>query len=451
MAGTPGQPAAVDPGRRRVAVTAAVAATAEWYDYQIFGIAAALVFGRTFFPLSSPVAGVLSAFATFAVGFLARPLGGVLAGHYGDKFGRKPMLVAALAVMGVATTLIGLLPGYATIGIAAPIGLVLLRLVQGVAVGAQWGGALLLATEYAPPGKRGIYGGFVQMGVPIGLATANGAFLAASALSGPDGFASWGWRLPFLLGIVLVGLAVFLHRTVEDTPEFRDAERVRPGTEQRSPLREVLRHHRRTVVLAAGAFTVVSATFYVLVAGVLDYTTRDLGMPRSQVLVATLITSVLLIGTLPLFAALSDRFGRLRVYSAGAICLVVWAVPMFVLVDSGTFLSVLIALFVGNLCLSVMFGPQAALFAELFDVRVRYTGASLGYQLGSLAGGAIAPFVMVVLITTTGSSLAVAAYVIALAVLALVSLRLIGRTRPAERDERAVEAEPVEAKPVSLG
>lgn len=444
MAGVTGQPAASDPRRRRVAATAAVAAAAEWYDYQIFGIAAALVFGQAFFPSSSPVAGVLSAFATFAAGFLARPIGGVLAGHYGDKYGRKPVLVAALAVMGVATTMIGLLPGHATIGVAAPVCLVLLRLIQGVAVGAQWGGALLLATEYAPPGKRGMYGGLVQMGVPIGLATANAAFLAANLVSG-SGFAGWGWRLPFLFGVVLVGLAVYLHRNVEDTPEFRAAQKARPQTGQRSPLREVLSHGKRTVVLAAGAFTVVSATFYVLVAGVLDYTTRDLGMARGEVLAATLITSVLLIGTLPLFAALSDRFGRLRVYSVGAVCLAVWAVPMFVLVDAGTFVSVLVALFVGNLCLSVMFGPQAALFTELFDVRVRYTGASLGYQLGSLAGGAVAPFVMVVLIAATGTSLAVAGYVIALAGLALVCLRLIGRTPAPGADDRVPESEPVPA------
>lgn len=422
---------------RRVAVAATVAAAAEWYDYLIFGIAAAIVFGPHFFPSGSSVAGVLAAFATFAVGFLARPAGGVLAGHFGDRYGRKPVLVASLATMGAATVLIGLLPTYATAGLLAPAGLVLLRIVQGLAVGAQWGGAMLLATEYAPAHRRGVYGGLVQLGVPLGLVLANASFLLASAVAPGDGFDRWGWRLPFLLGAGVIGIAVFIHRQLDDTPEFRRVEQrlaQRPRQYQRgrgpSPLAQILRHHRRTVLLATGAFTVVSATFYILITGTLDYATRSLGMSRSQVLTITLVVSVCQFITLPAFAALSDRYGRLRVYATGAVAVGVWSVPMFLLIDTGSVAAVLVALLVGCVALSLMYGPQAALFTELFAAEVRYTGASLGYQLGSLVGGGVAPFVMVALIEATGTSLTVAGYLAVLCLAALLSLRAIAR-RPA--------------------
>lgn len=449
---TPAVPAAPPkPAHRRVAVAATVAAAAEWYDYLIFGIAAAIVFGPHFFPSGSSVAGVLAAFATFAVGFVARPVGGVLAGQFGDRYGRKPVLVASLATMGAATVLIGLLPTYATAGVWAPVGLVALRIVQGLAVGAQWGGAMLLATEYAPPGRRGVYGGLVQLGVPLGLVLANGSFLLASAVAPGDGFDRWGWRLPFLLGAGVIGIAVLIHRQVDDTPEFRrvaqrlaESQRGRrraerggargpaaasPGRSRRdpSPLAQILRHHRRTVLLATGAFTVVSATFYVLITGTLDYATRSLGMGRSAVLAITLVVSVCQFVTLPAFAALSDRYGRLRVYAVGAVAVGVWSVPMFLLIDTGSVAAVLVALLVGCVALSLMYGPQAALFTELFAAEVRYTGASLGYQLGSLVGGGIAPFVMVALIEATGTSLAVAGYLVVLCLAALLSLRAIAR------------------------
>ncbi|MEU3900588.1 MFS transporter [Streptomyces sp. NPDC045251] len=416
------------PNRRRVATAAALASAVEWYDYFVFGIAAALVLGDLYFPAGSPTAGVLAAFATFAVGFLARPVGGVVAGQLGDKRGRKPMLVLALTLMGVATTGIGLLPTYETIGVAAPILLVLLRIVQGVAVGAQWGGAMLLATEYAPEGKRGIYGSVVQLGVPIGVVTANTVFLLAGAFTSESAFEAWGWRVPFVVGLFVLGLAWYIHTRVEETPEFRAAERAlaeKERGEQSSPLRTIVREHLGTVLLAGGSFAVNTATFYILITGVLDYTTRELDMEHGAVLAVSLCVSLTQLVLIPAAAALSDKFGRIRIYTAGAVGIAVWAVPLFLLIDTGSLVWLAVGTFVASCFLSIMYGPQAALFAELFTPEMRYTGASLGYQIAAVGGGGLAPFVMVLLLEATGTSMAVSGYIIALSVIALVSIKVL--------------------------
>jgi MFS family permease len=405
---------------RRVAAAAFLASTFEWYDYFIFGTAAALVLGEVFFPSANPVAGVLAAFATFAVGFVMRPIGAAIAGHFGDKYGRKPALVFALLVMGLATTGIALIPSYAAIGVLAPILLVLLRLLQGLAVGAQWGGAMLLATEYAPPGKRGLYGSFVQIGVVVGVVLANVSFAVVQKRTG-DAFASWGWRIPFLVGPLVLLLAWFIHKKIDETPEFR---RAAPN---RSPLRTVLREHRGTVLLAGGSFAVHLATFYILITGALDYTTRELGMARGSVLVVTIIIAGVQLITIPLAAKLSDRFGRLRVYTIGVVGLLVWAIPMFLLIDTATIAGLVVGQLVGATFLSCIYGPQAALFAELFDAEVRYTGASLGYQIASVLGGGLAPFIMVLLLESTGTSLSVSAYIMVLAIGALLSIAALSK------------------------
>ncbi|NJP52495.1 MHS family MFS transporter [Streptomyces sp. SBST2-5] len=423
---TPTTPAA--PNRRRVATAAALASAVEWYDYFVFGIAAALVLGDLYFPAGSSAAGVLAAFATFAVGFLARPLGGIVAGQLGDKRGRKPMLVLALTLMGLATTGIGLLPTYQTIGVAAPVLLVLLRVAQGVAVGAQWGGAMLLATEYAPEGKRGLYGSVVQLGVPIGVVTANTVFLIAGALTSDSAFTAWGWRVPFLVGLFVLALAWYIHTRVEETPEFREAERAlaeKEKDEQASPLRTVLREHLSTVLLAGGSFAVNTATFYILITGILDYTTRELGMDKGPVLAVSLCVSLTQLVLIPVSAALSDRLGRIRVYALGAAGIALWAVPLFLLVDTASLLWLAVGTFVASCFLSIMYGPQAALFAELFTPEMRYTGASLGYQTAAVAGGGLAPFVMVLLLEATHTSMSVSAYIIALAVVALISIKIL--------------------------
>lgn len=421
--------------RRKGATAAALASAVEWYDYFVFGIAAALVLGDLYFPAGSSSAGVLASFATFAVGFLARPFGGVIAGHLGDKRGRKPMLV--LTLMGVATTGIGLLPTYETIGMAAPVLLVTLRVMQGIAVGAQWGGAMLLATEYAPEGKRGIYGSFVQLGVPIGVVTANSVFLLAGAFTSESAFAAWGWRLPFLVGLLVLVLAWYIHKHVEETPEFRAAERALAEKEKEekgekggdgarnSPLRTILRGHLGTVFLAGGSFAVNTATFYILITGVLDYTTRELDMNRGAVLTVSLCVSLTQLVLIPASAALSDRIGRIRIYGLGAAGIALWAVPMFLLIDTGSLLWLAVGTFVASCFLSIMYGPQAALFAELFTPEMRYTGASLGYQIAAVLGGGLAPFVMVLLLETTGTSMSVSAYIIGLAVIALGSIKVL--------------------------
>ncbi|MGI5407181.1 MFS transporter [Streptomyces chartreusis] len=414
--------------RRRVATAAALASAVEWYDYFVFGIAAALVLGDLYFPAGSPTAGVLAAFATFAVGFLARPIGGIVAGQLGDKRGRKPMLVLALTLMGIATTGIGLLPTYETIGVAAPILLVLFRVLQGIAVGAQWGGAMLMATEYAPEGKRGIYGSFVQLGVPIGVVTANTVFLLAGAFTTDSEFAAWAWRVPFLVGLLVLVLAWYIHTRVEETPEFREAEKrlaEEEKAEQSSPLRTILRDHLGTVLLAGGSFAVNTATFYIIITGVLDYTTRELGMKKSAVLTVSLCVSLTQLVLIPAAAALSDKVGRIRVYALGAAGIALWAVPLFLLIDTGSLLWLAVGSFVASCFLSIMYGPQAALFAELFTPEMRYTGASLGYQIAAVLGGGLAPFVMVLLLEATGTSMAVSAYIIGLAVIALLSIKVL--------------------------
>jgi MHS family shikimate/dehydroshikimate transporter-like MFS transporter len=441
---------------RKVALAACAATSIEWYDFFIYLTAAALVFPTLFFPTDiSPTTGVLASFATAAGGFAARPVGGALFGHFGDRFGRKPTLVFALVLMGVASTLIGLLPTFATIGLLAPILLAVLRVCQGLAIGGQWGGAALLATEYAPEDKRGFYGSFAQIGVPVGLILGNTIFLVLTATLSTDAFNAWGWRVPFLLSVVLVGIAMYIQLKIEDTPAYKQlqerAERRRQEEEGGeagqggSPLIAVFREHPGQVFLAAGAYIVINGTFYILVTGMLDYGTRDLGLSRSTMLTAVLISSVFQVFALPAFAAISDRVSRRLVYLAGAVLVALWAFPMFWLVDTASFVLITVGLVVGNALLSVMYGPQAALFAEMFSARVRYSGASMGYQLGSLVAGGLSPFIMTSLLAATGTSASVSAYIVIMAAISFVSVYLITETYEGEMNEDLATREGVAA------
>jgi MFS family permease len=457
MASSSVREAAPSPSTIRKVLLAACAASAiEWYDFFIYLTAAALVFPAIFFPTDiSPVAAVLASLSTGAVAFVARPVGGALFGHFGDRLGRKPTLVIALLTMGVATTLVGAMPTFATIGVLAPILLFVLRFCQGLAVGGQWGGAVLLATEYAPPDKRGFYGSFAQVGVPIGLVLGNAFFLVLGAMMSPEAFNAWGWRIPFLASIILIGLAMYVQLRLEETPAFRQLQERQQessqqeeegGSRQRSPLLEVLKEHPKQVLLAGGAFFVVNGAFYVMITGMLDYGTRDLGLERQTMLFAVLISSFAQIFFLGVWSALSDRVGRRQVYLVGAVLLGLWAFPMFWLVDTRSFLLITVALTVGQLFLSMMYGPQAALFSEMFSARVRYSGASMGYQLASVFAGGLAPLIMVYLLDRTGTSLSVAVYVFVMAAITFISVYLITESYEGEMTEDVAEEEGAAAR-----
>lgn len=415
----------------RLAAAAVFATALEWFDFLIYATAAALVFGPLFFPAASPVAGTLASFATFAVGFVARPLGGIIAGHVGDRFGRKPPLVAAMLLMGVATCAIGLLPGYATIGIWAPILLVMARLVQGLGVGAQWGGAALLLTEHAPVSRRGFYGSLVQTGAIFGAVAGNLFFVLLTTVLTEEQFNAWGWRLPFLSGVVLVLIGCYVQLKIEDTPVFRElqqqtAESRRQAGLRKAPLVEAVRSHWRQILQAAGAFFVVNATFYFLISGMLSYATTEVGMSRTTILWCVMISGLTQVVSMPLFGALTDRMGtRKKLYLIGTVLMAAFAFPMFWLVDTGSVPLVFVALIVAFTIHATMYGPQATLYAEMFPADVRYSGASLGYQFASVFAGGLAPFITTALLAATGSSWSIALYIIATAVITFVAVASI--------------------------
>ncbi|WP_326565155.1 MFS transporter [Amycolatopsis rhabdoformis] len=401
--------------RRSVLVSLAGSAI-EWYDFFVYASATALVFTKLFFPASDPFAATLLAFSTFAVGFVVRPIGAAVFGHFGDRVGRKPALVTAMLTMGVATTAVGLLPPYASIGAAAPILLVVLRLVQGLALGGQWGGAVLLVTEAAPASRRGFYGSFAQLGVPIALILSNVVFLVASATLSEDAFLTWGWRVPFLLSILLVGVALYAQSRVEE----QAPDRSRRGG--RAPLVELLRRYPRQILLAAGATMVGGTSYYLLAVYLVSYATGPLHQSRGTVLIGVLVSAVVCALVMPAAAAWSDVVGRRRVFLLGAGLLAAWAFPLFRLVESGSPVLIGLGLVVGQAFFAMTYGPAPALFAELFGARVRYTGISLGYQIGSVLGGAFAPIIATTLLAGTNWSGSIALYLIAVCALSFVAV-----------------------------
>ncbi|MFC7344819.1 MFS transporter [Saccharopolyspora griseoalba] len=413
----------------KVASASFVGTAIEWYDYFIYGMAAGIVFGPLFFPDFSATAGTLAAFATFSVGFLARPLGGVIMGHFGDKVGRKSMLVTSLLLMGVATAGVGLLPTYETIGVWAPILLVALRFLQGIGVGGEWGGAVLMAVEHAPPEKRSFYGSFPQMGVPGGLLLANVVFLSTTAIFPGEAFVEWGWRIPFLLSALLVVVGLVIRFSIAESPEF--AEIKEEGTEERIPLVAVLREHPRQVLLAAGGFIGNNTIGYIFMAYLLSYGTKTLGLSRGTMLTATLIGAVAWLAVIPWASRLADRWGRERVLLLGTGGLAAWMLVLFPLVDTANPTLIVVAVLGAAFFLGAGYGPLASLFSDLFAARVRYSGASLGYQIGSILGGGIAPTLATALYATTGTSTPVTAYLVVVALISLGCLALIARDRAA--------------------
>ena len=418
------------PSIRLVALASLVGTAIEWYDFYLYGTAAALIFNRLYFPTFDPLTGTLAAFGTYAAGFLARPIGGIIVGHYGDRVGRKSMLVLTLVIMGVATFGIGLLPTYAQIGPWAAVGLVTLRLAQGFGVGGEWGGAVLMAVEHAPPGSRGFYGSWPQMGVPAGLLLSSLAFVLLSRLP-EDQFLSWGWRLPFLLSIVLVGVGLVIRLRILETPAFLKVKES--GAESRLPIVDLLRTHRREVLLAIGARLVENGAFYIYSVFLLVYGTQKVGLDRQTLLTGILLGAVCLLAAVPVCGWLSDRLGRRPVYLFGACFTAVWAYPLFRLVDTGStplvWLAVVVALVFGH---APMYGPQAAFFAELFGSRVRYSGASLGSQLASVLAGGLSPFIATALLPYGRGALA--AYIIGMAIVTIIAVSMAGETRHLDID-----------------
>ena len=417
---------------RKVALTSLAGTSIEWYDFFLYGTAAAIIFPKAFFPSDMPaMVALIASFSTFAVGFLARPLGGIIFGHFGDRVGRKQTLVLALLIMGTSTTLIGLLPTYATIGYIAPLILVLLRFVQGLAIGGQWGGAMLLVTESAPADKRGWYGAYAQAGAPIGVILANLAFLGVSGGMSEDAFLDWGWRLPFLASIVLIGVSLYVQLNLEDTEAFKklasnqSEKSIEDMPSRRSPIVEVIVNYPKRIFLAAGAFLSIQVTFYILIAFIMAYgvNSPSVMLSRDTMLTAVLVAAMIMVPAQFWAAGLSDRVGRKRVYLWGAALSGIWAFALFPLVDTGNIYIVTGAIAVGLIFTGMQYGPQAAFFTELFSTEVRYSGASLGYQIGAILGGALAPTIAVMLWNTYG-----VAYVsVYMAIAALATLFCVSR------------------------
>jgi MHS family shikimate/dehydroshikimate transporter-like MFS transporter len=433
----------------RIVIASTAGSAIEWYDFFIYGTAAALVFNTLFFPSADPLTGTLLAFATFGVGFVARPIGGMIFGHFGDRVGRKKALVAGLFLMGAATTLIGLLPDYATIGAAAPVLLVVLRLLQGIAVGGQFGGAVLVGTENAAKGRRGLYGSFAQLGVPLGLILSSAVFLILTASTTPEQFMAWGWRIPFLLSFTLIGVAMFAQLKLEETAAMTQAKgsAVQPV---RSPVLEVLRNHPKNVLLGAGTLILLAVAFYVFATYVLSYGTTVLGMSRGSVLAAVIIGAVMQAIAIPLFAMLSDRIGRKKVYLGGVAGLALWVVPAFLLINTLDPVLVALGVVVAQVLVAALQGPLPAFMHELFPLQVRYSGVSLGYQLGSLVGGGFTPILATALYAEFRSFLPVALLVIVAAVITGASILVLTENRDAS-DVPPVPGEPVkEPEPGSV-
>ncbi|WP_405523276.1 MFS transporter [Streptomyces canus] len=436
---------------RRIVAASLIGTTIEWYDFFLYGSAAALVFNKLFFPGSDPLVGTLLSFLTYAVGFAARPLGALVFGHYGDRLGRKKLLVLSLLLMGGATFAIGLLPTHATVGTAAPVLLTVLRLVQGFALGGEWGGAVLLVSEHGDARRRGFWASWPQTGAPAGQLLATGVLSLLTAVLSDAAFGSWGWRIPFLLSGVLVIVGLWIRLSVDESPVFKQAlaqaearKAARDGAPEKLPIVSVLRHHWRDVLVAMGARMAENISYYVITAFILVYATTSAGVSKQTALNSVLIASAVHFAVIPAWGALSDRVGRRPVYLLGAVGVGLWMFPFFWLIDTGGFGNMILAVTVGLVMHGAMYAPQAAFFSEMFATRMRYSGASIGAQFASVAAGAPAPLIATALLSDYGSSTPIALYVIAAAVLTVVAVGVAKETRHRDLSdaEPATEPEP---------
>jgi metabolite-proton symporter len=409
-------------------VASTIGTTIEWYDFFLYGTAAALVFPELFFPELNPYAGQIASFSTYTVGFLARPLGGILFGYLGDRVGRKSTLVATLLLMGLSTLFIGFLPTYATIGMTAPVLLTLLRLIQGIGVGGEWGGAVLLALESGHRGRRGFYASWPQAGVPLGLLSSTGVMAVFRTALPPEDFMAWGWRIPFYLSGVLIAVGLLIRLRILETPLFLQLRQTNQVAE--APVREVIRHHWRQILLAAGSRINENACFYLFSVYVLTYATKVLGVAESTILLAVNVAAGLEFLTIPCYGLLSDRLSRRGVYFLGCIFLIGFAWPYYALLEMRSWLTIGIAV-VGSLAVghALLYSVQASLIPELFGTRLRYTGASIGYQLGAPLAGGLAPLIAASLVQLyPGQYWPLVVYIIGISLLSMVCVYFLAET-----------------------
>jgi metabolite-proton symporter len=407
----------------RAMVASAVGTSIEWYDFFLYGVAAALVFPQKYFPQSDPFVGTLLSFSTYFVGFAARPLGAVIFGHFGDRLGRKASLIATLAMMGVSTMAIGLIPDYATIGIWGAVLLTLGRVIQGIGVGGEWGGSVLLAGEWTNPKQRGFSTSWAQFGAPAGMVLANGAVALMTVWTTNDQFLQWGWRVPFLLSFVLIFIGLYIRLGIFETPVFSKLKEV--GRVAKAPVLEVLRWNWREVILTALLRTSQQTSFYIFTTYVLLYATQQLGLARATVLGFVMIQSLLSMSVIPFFGHLSDRFGRRPIISIGCVAMMIWPFIYFSLLDTKSIGWVFVAILFALPIQDLQYGPQAAFISESFPGSRRYSGASLGYQLASITAGGPAPLVAVWLYQTYRTSTAIAVYLALTGVISLICVFLL--------------------------
>lgn len=421
--------------RRRAVVASTVGTSIEWYDFFLYGTASALIFPKLFFPGDSAFVGVLASFATQFVGFACRPIGAAIFGHFGDRIGRKTTLITTLLLMGIGTFLIGLLPGYSALGAAAPVILVLLRVAQGIGVGGEWGGSVLLSMEWGKPNRRGLMTSWPQLGVPVGLLLSTGMVKLIESLSG-NGFDSWGWRIPFLISIVLVGIGLYVRLRVLESPAFRAVRQAREVV--RLPVLQVLKEQPRAIL--CGAFVRMSeqAPFYLFVTFVLTYGTKHLKLSDSVLLADTMVAAAIGLVSVPLFGWLSDLIGRRLMYGIGIVCTALFAFPYFGLLNTKVAGLVLLGIVVSLIFHDMQYGGQAALIAERFGTNVRYSGASLGYQLASVIAGGPAPLIATAILASTGNSVWISWYIVGCCVLAMIALLAMPRIETSTVDGETV-------------
>jgi MFS family permease len=417
----------------RLATASSVGTILEWYDFTVYNTLAALIFNQLFFPSFDPLSGTILAFSTYAVGYVSRPLGGVLFGHLGDKRGRRVVLVITLMLMGVTTGLMGLLPTYATAGIASPILLVMLRFVQGVALGGEWAGAVLISVEHGAQHQRGRNASWTQVGPSVGTLLATGGIALITYLVSPDEFLLWAWRIPFLASVVLVGFGLWIRRGVAETPMFTELEER--GTKAQTPIGDVLRHYWRRLLIAAGVRVGSDVLYALVVVFALTYVTTVLSLSGTLALTAIIIGSACNAVSVLFFGALSDRVGRRPVYAAGALLGMLWAFVFFVLLDSRRPALIVIAVVIGLVIHGAMYGPQAAFVTEQFPTRVRYAGSSLAYTLAGIAGGGFAPLIIASLFRVYGTSTQVSLYVVAALCVTGVALLMARETATSPLEE----------------